>query len=588
MLQGPQEEPQSPTVAVEHDGQQQPRDTQGSRGTGEPRKCSFRETSAEDLQGASTEPPSSSRDKKYKCEHCGKVFGWASNLSRHRKIHMGEKLFKCQDCGKSFSQRGNLQCHQRTHTKEKRFLCTTCGKRFSFTSYLVKHQRIHTGERPYVCSECGKTFRQSYHLTRHRKTIHNGAGTEEQKEEQCQPREEQRGMLQGPQEEPQSPTVAVEHDGQQQPRDTQGSRGTREPRKCSFKGTCGEDPLEVTTQPRSSSRQKEYKCEHCGKVFSWGSNLSRHRKIHMGEHLYKCWRCGKSFAQKSNLLSHQRTHTKQKRFSCALCGKGFSFPSEFIRHQRTHTMERLFALSHSEMAFRQSYHHYLRRHQLVFQNGAGTEEQKEEQCQPREEQRGMLQGPQEEPQSPTVAVEHDGQQQPRDTQGSRGTGEPRKCSFKGTYGEDRQEGTTQPQSRSRKKEHRCEQCGKGFTCGSNLSRHRWIHTGEKPDKCQDSRTFLSTIASTQERDRTPAPTVGRTSSRDVTSGGINKRFTMAPSTQEPGQAPPVLEEELESKEEQTAPGQGDGGKNTHPATSKPVARATRGTSKCPQGGKIFR
>uniref|UniRef100_A0A8C0ID29 C2H2-type domain-containing protein n=1 Tax=Bubo bubo TaxID=30461 RepID=A0A8C0ID29_BUBBB len=32
----------------------------------------------------------------------------------------------------------------------------------------------------------------------------------------------------------------------------------------------------------------------------------------------------------------------------------------------------------------------------------------------------------------------------------------------------------------------------------------------------------------------------------------------------------------------------DGVKNTHAATSKPVARAKRGTSKCPECGKIFR
>uniref|UniRef100_A0A8C0FSW8 C2H2-type domain-containing protein n=1 Tax=Bubo bubo TaxID=30461 RepID=A0A8C0FSW8_BUBBB len=57
---------------------------------------------------------------------------------------------------------------------------------------------------------------------------------------------------------------------------------------------------------------------------------------------------------------------------------------------------------------------------------------------------------------------------------------------------------------------------------------------------------------------------------------------------EPGQAPLVLEEKLESKEEQTPTGQGDGVKNTHAATSKPVARAKRGTSKCPECGKIFR
>uniref|UniRef100_A0A8D0FJI9 C2H2-type domain-containing protein n=1 Tax=Strix occidentalis caurina TaxID=311401 RepID=A0A8D0FJI9_STROC len=47
----------------------------------------------------------------------------------------------------------------------------------------------------------------------------------------------------------------------------------------------------------------------------------------------------------------------------------------------------------------------------------------------------------------------------------------------------------------------------------------------------------------------------------------------APGTQlEPGQAAPVLEEKLESKEEQTPTGQGDGVKNTHAATSKLVAR----------------
>ncbi|NXL40857.1 ZKSC3 protein, partial [Glaucidium brasilianum] len=66
--------------------------------------------------------------------------------------------------------------------------------------------------------------------------------------------------------------------------------------------------------------------------------LNRHRKIHKGENVYKC-HCGKSFTWKTDLLIHQRTHTKQKRFSCTLCGKGFSFPSEFIRHQHTHTGE---------------------------------------------------------------------------------------------------------------------------------------------------------------------------------------------------------------------------------------------------------
>uniref|UniRef100_A0A8C8ADG3 C2H2-type domain-containing protein n=1 Tax=Otus sunia TaxID=257818 RepID=A0A8C8ADG3_9STRI len=171
MLQRSEEEPQSPTVDVEHDGQQQPDDTQGSHAPREPQKSPLKQTCGEDLQEGTTQPQSSSRRKEYKCEHCGKLFTWRSNLSHHRQIYTGVRPYNCRDCGKKLWNSWKLVCHRTTQIK-KPFVCTTCGKRFCFISHLSRHQIIHTEERPYTCSDCGRGFRQRCHLLKHHLVIH--------------------------------------------------------------------------------------------------------------------------------------------------------------------------------------------------------------------------------------------------------------------------------------------------------------------------------------------------------------------------------------------------------------------------------
>uniref|UniRef100_A0A8D0ESN7 C2H2-type domain-containing protein n=1 Tax=Strix occidentalis caurina TaxID=311401 RepID=A0A8D0ESN7_STROC len=377
MLQGPEEEPQSPTVDVEHDGQQQPDDTQGSPGTRIPQKCSFKGTCAENPQEATTQPWSNSRGKKYKCEHCGKVFRYGSNLTHHRQIHMGEKPYKCWDCGKSFTDRGSVLHHRRTHTKERPYLCTTlleCGECFSHSSSLSTHRRTHTGEKPSSCSDCGESFTQKQTLILHQQ-IHPG-----EMPNRCQQCQENLPDQLPPHHAPadpctgELPRVPVLREVIQRghwPDDTQGSHRPRRPRKSSFKGTYAEDCQEASTDPWSSSREKKYKCEHCEKVFVCRSKLIYHLRTHTGEKPYKCWDCGRGFSMRGNLLSHQRTHTKEKPFPCPTCGKYFSFRSNLFVHQRIHTRERPYTCSYCGKTFREG--HHLRNHQDSIHNGESSE-----------------------------------------------------------------------------------------------------------------------------------------------------------------------------------------------------------------------
>lgn len=81
-------------------------------------------------------------------ESCDRRFSRSDELSRHLRIHTGQRPFPCTICRRAFSRSDHLTTHMRTHTGEKPFACEACGRRFSRSDERTRHMRVHNKRMP--------------------------------------------------------------------------------------------------------------------------------------------------------------------------------------------------------------------------------------------------------------------------------------------------------------------------------------------------------------------------------------------------------------------------------------------------------
>ncbi|XP_074641408.1 uncharacterized protein LOC141899150 isoform X2 [Tubulanus polymorphus] len=84
-------------------------------------------------------------ERPYACpvEACDRRFSRSDELTRHIRIHTGQKPFQCRICMRSFSRSDHLTTHIRTHTGEKPFSCDVCGRKFARSDEKKRHAKVH-------------------------------------------------------------------------------------------------------------------------------------------------------------------------------------------------------------------------------------------------------------------------------------------------------------------------------------------------------------------------------------------------------------------------------------------------------------
>uniref|UniRef100_A0A4W5MJI6 C2H2-type domain-containing protein n=1 Tax=Hucho hucho TaxID=62062 RepID=A0A4W5MJI6_9TELE len=191
-------------------------------------------------------------------------------------------------CGKCLKDRKDSRRIRESNVKaSKLHHCEECGQDFGRKDHLKRHSCSHSVS-SFICFDCGVGFRDPGELRTHEKTHQVRNHVCQLCEKRCEHQKE----------------LMLHHEV-----DHPGPDG--------------------------------YTCHQCGKIFSTGKKLGKHRMIHSDETPHVCSYCGTKFKRREHLRRHENLHTNEKPHLSQCYGDTFGRQEDLNTHLgKMHTMLR--------------------------------------------------------------------------------------------------------------------------------------------------------------------------------------------------------------------------------------------------------